>query len=62
MNKATEQTPSAYWVWYQKARCMAMLGKKAEAKTAAEKSLELAKAGKNPDYVTLNEKLLSTLK
>ncbi len=62
LNKATEQTPSAYWVWYQKARCLALLGKKADAKLASEKSLELAKAGKNPDYVTLNEKLLSTLK
>jgi len=62
LNKATEQTPSAYWVWYQKARCLAMLGKKSEAKTASDKSLELAKAGKNPDYVTLNEKLQASLK
>lgn len=62
LNKATEQTPTAYWVWYQKARCLAMLGKKSEAKTASDKSLELAKAGKNPDYVTLNEKLQASLK
>lgn len=62
LNKATEQTPTAYWVWYQKARCLAMLGKKAEAKVASDKSLELAKAGKNPDYVTLNEKLQASLK
>lgn len=62
LDKATAQSPNAYWVWYQKARCLAMLGKKAEAMTASLKSLELAKAGKNPDYVTLNEKLQATLK
>lgn len=62
LEKAVEQTPTAYWVWYQKARCLSMLKKNAEAKTASLKSLELAKAGKNPDYVTLNEKLLAGLK
>jgi hypothetical protein len=62
LEKATAQTPNAYWIWYQKARCLALLGKKAEAMTSSVKSLELAKAGKNPDYVTLNEKLQSTLK
>jgi hypothetical protein len=62
LEKAVEQTPNAYWVWYQKARCLSMLKKNAEAKEASLKSLELAKAGKNPDYVTLNEKLLAGLK
>lgn len=62
LDKALEQTPDAYWVWYQKARCLSMLGKKAEAKTTALKSIELAKAGKNSDYVTLNEKLIAGLK
>jgi hypothetical protein len=62
LEKATTQTPNAYWIWYQKARCLSLLGKKAEAMTASVKSLELARAGKNPDYVTLNEKLQSTLK
>ncbi len=62
LEKATAQTPNAYWIWYQKARCLALLGKKAEAMTTSIKSLELARAGKNPDYVTLNEKLQSTLK
>lgn len=62
LDKAVEQTPSAYWVWYQKARCLSMLGKKAEAKAASAKSMELAKAQKNPDYVTLNEKLQASLK
>lgn len=62
LDKATAQSPNAYWMWYQKARCMAQLGKKAEAMTASAKSMELAKAAKNPDYMTLNEKLQSTLK
>lgn len=62
LDKAVEQTPTAYWVWYQKARCLSMLGKKAEAKAASTKSMELAKAAKNPDYVTLNEKLQASLK
>lgn len=62
LDKATAQSPNAYWVWYQKARCLSLLGKKAEAMTASKKSLELAVAGKNPDYVTLNEKLQASLK
>ncbi len=62
LDKAVEQTPSAYWVWYQKARCLSMLKKNTEAKAASLKSMELAKAAKNPDYVTLNEKLMAGLK
>jgi hypothetical protein len=62
LEKATSQSPNAYWVWYQKARCLSLLGKKSEAMTASKKSLELAIAGKNPDYVTLNEKLQASLK
>jgi hypothetical protein len=38
------------------------MGKKTEAKTASARSLELAKTAKNPDYVTLNEKLQKSLK
>lgn len=62
LDVATQQTPTAYWVWYQKARCLSLLGKNADAKTIAMKSMELAKAAKNPDYVTLNEKLIAGLK
>lgn len=60
-DKAIEQTPSAFWVHHQRANCLAKLGKKAEAKAAAEKSKELAAAAKNDDYVKLNEKLLAEL-
>lgn len=62
LDKALQQTPSAFWVWHQKANCLARLGKKQEAIVAANKSIELATAAKNSDYVSLNEKLLSTLK
>ena len=61
-DKAIEQNPGAYWVWHQKANCLAKLGKKNDAVAAANKSMELAKAAKNGDYVTLNEKLLKSLK
>lgn len=60
-DKAIEQNPSAFWVHHQRANCLAKLGKKAEAKAAAEKSKELAAAAKNDDYVKLNEKLLAEL-
>jgi hypothetical protein len=59
--KATEMNPTAFWIHHQKANCLAKLGRKAEAKTAAEKSKELAAAAKNDDYVKLNEKLLAEL-
>ena len=62
LNKATDQQPNAFWVHYQKANLLAKMGKKAEATAAANKSIELARAAKNDDYVALNEKLLATLK
>jgi hypothetical protein len=60
-DKAVEQNASAFWIHHQRANCLAKLGKKAEAKAAAEKSKELAAAAKNDDYVKLNEKLLAEL-
>jgi len=61
-DKAIELTPNAFWMWHQKAKCLALQGKKADAKAAALKSIELAKAAQNSDYVTLNEKLIGGLK
>ena len=61
-NKAGEQNPKAFWVFHQKANCLAKLGKKKEAVESANKSIELAKEAKNDDYVALNQKLLATLK
>ena len=60
-DKAIEANPKAYWVYHQKANCLAKLGKKGDAKTAAEKSKTLAAEDKNDDYVKLNEKLLADL-
>jgi hypothetical protein len=61
-DKALEQNPDAFWVHYQRASALAKLGKKDDAVTSANKSIELAKKAKNDDYVALNEKLLATLK
>ncbi len=61
-DKAVEAQPNAFWIRYQQARALAKLGKKAAAKEAALKSKELAQAANNNDYVTLNNKLIATLK
>lgn len=61
-DKAIAQNPRAYWVYYQKARALAKLGKNAEALAASQQSMELAKQAKNDDYVVLNEKLQKSLK
>ena len=61
-DKAIEQQPDAFWVHHQRANALARLGRKQDAKIAAQKSMELAKEAKNDDYVRLNEKLLVELK
>ena len=61
-DKAVELNPTAFWIHHQRANCLAKLGKKEEAKAAANKSIELAKVAKNDDYVKLNEKLLAEIK
>jgi tetratricopeptide (TPR) repeat protein len=60
-NKAVDAQPTAYWVMHLKAKIQAKMGDKTNAKATAMKSIELAKAGKNDDYVALNEKLIATL-
>lgn len=61
-DKAAQQNPEAFWILYQKAKCEAKLGKKKEAVETANKSIALATKAKNDDYVTLNNKLLASLK
>ena len=61
-DKAIEQNPKAFWVYYQKAKALAKLGKKTDAMAVSQKSMELAKEAKNDDYVALNEKLQKELK
>ncbi|MFL5741254.1 MAG: DUF2911 domain-containing protein [Flavisolibacter sp.] len=62
LNKAIDQNPKAYWVYHQKANALAKLGKKDEARKAAQTSMQLAKDQQNDDYVRLNENLLERLK
>jgi hypothetical protein len=49
-------------MFYQKARCLAKMGRNKEAIATAQQSMQLAKEAKNDDYVTLNEKLIATLR
>jgi predicted RNA polymerase sigma factor len=60
-DKAVEMQSNAFWIHHQRANCLAKLGKKDEAKAAAEKSKALASEQKNDDYVKLNEKLIAEL-
>lgn len=60
-DKAVELQPNAFFIHHQRANCLARLGRKDEAKTAAEKSKALAIEQKNDDYVRLNDKLLAEL-
>lgn len=61
-NKAIEQNPTAFWIHYNNANCLAKMGKKSEALAMSNKSIELATAAKNDDYIALNKKLQATLK
>lgn len=61
-DKAIAQDPTAYFVVYQKARCLAKMGRKQEAIATARQSEDLAKKANNADYVALNEKLIASLK
>jgi hypothetical protein len=61
-DKAVEENPDAFFMHYQRARCLAKLGRKQEALAASQKSMELAKKAKSDDYVALNEKLITSLK
>lgn len=60
-DKAVELQPNAFFIHHQRANALAKLGKKAEARAAAEKSKALAIEQKNDDYVRLNDKLLAEL-
>jgi hypothetical protein len=60
-DKAIAQDPTAYFVVYQKARCLARMGKKQDAVATARQSEDLAKKANNTDYVALNEKLIASL-
>lgn len=59
VTKATEENPTAFYMFNLKARIEYKLGDKAAGKADAEKSIALAKEAKNDDYVALGNKLLS---
>lgn len=63
VNKALDASQQKqYWVVHLKAKLLARMGNKKEALAAATESISLAKAGGNPDYVRLNEKLIADMK
>jgi hypothetical protein len=62
LDKALEQNSKAFWIHHQRANALAKLGKKDDARKAANMSMELAREAKNDDYVKLNETLLISLK
>ncbi|HZE56956.1 MAG TPA: DUF2911 domain-containing protein [Chthoniobacterales bacterium] len=53
IDQAIEKNPKAYFMQYKKAQILAKLGNKKEAIAAAEKSIELLKAGPNPDEAAI---------
>lgn len=61
-SKAVEANPKAFWMWLYKARIQKDMGDKAGALVSAQKSLELATAEKNDDYIKMNEELIKKLK
>ncbi len=58
---ALEQNPKAYWVWLYQARIQKDMGDKKGAIESSKKSLELATADNNADYIKLNKDFLKTL-
>ncbi len=60
-DKALELEPDRLRNHYQRANCLSKMGRKEDAKKAAQKGIELAKAQKNDDFVKLNETLLAEL-
>ena len=62
VTKATEQNPNAYWIMLLKARIEMKLNEKANAIASAEKTVALATAGKNADYVKMANDLIASAK
>jgi hypothetical protein len=60
--KAIEANTEAFWMWIYKAKIQKEMGDKAGAMASSKRSLELAEAAKNDDYVKMNKDLQKTLK
>ncbi|MCW3123935.1 MAG: hypothetical protein JWQ38_3427 [Flavipsychrobacter sp.] len=62
VNKAIEQDPKAFYMWYLKARIEKKLGHNDDAVAAAKKSMELAKGTANErEYQVNNQKLIDDI-
>jgi hypothetical protein len=61
VSKSVESDPK-YWTVHLKAKIELALGMKTEALESAKKSKELAIEAKNPDYVSLNDRLIKSIK
>lgn len=63
VDKAIEQDPKAFYVWYLKARIEKKLGHNDDAIAAAKKSMETAKGSANEgEYMHNNQKLIDEIK
>jgi len=62
VDKALEQDPKAFYMWYLKARIEKRLGHKDDAVIAAKKSMELAKGNANEaEYQRNNQKIIDEI-
>ncbi len=62
VDKAIAANPTAFWMTLLKARIHAKSGDKAGASAMCDKTIELATAAKNDDYVKMATELKATLK
>lgn len=63
VNKAIDQDPKAFYIWYLKARIEKKLGNREEAIVAAKKSMELAKGNANEhEYLHNNQKIIDEVR
>ncbi len=62
VTKAIEGNKEAFWMWIYKAKIQKEMGDMAGAMESSKKSMELAAAAKNDDYVKMNKDLQKTLK
>ena len=60
--KAIAENKEAFWIWIYKAKIQKDMGDMAGAMESSKKSMELAAAAKNDDYVKMNKDLQKTLK
>lgn len=62
VTKAIDENKEAFWMWIYKAKIQKDMGDKAGAMESSKRSMELAAAAKNDDYVKMNKDLQKTLK